>query len=308
MTITDIIDEIRWKIEDNIMILGAGAVVFVIVFIVALNLLSPPQAIAITNSSTPTPIVNGSSPIINGSKPTSTPAPTSIPCPTPTFQDPLSQQAYLNWVNSTKNGSLPQSPGYIEGHPETAHGYLIYTAPSPTPTPTPVIDPFANYTHLPLRDGEYLPPNEYNAVNGNESLFWNMYKTSGLEDYYHNDVGYCDEPMFRIEFLSRYLDEVKDPYIKITIEKFYLDPATYNVTWYSVFTVPLAWYENVTIPKPYWNYDHTVFHYSNVTIQKKLPGALLMYLSDGTYRFHIEIYDHAQTVRLGEVTKQICIF
>jgi hypothetical protein len=274
-----------------------------------------PAVIVNGSSPTPTPIVNGSivngsSSIFNGSQTTATPVPTvtPTPVPTPVFPDPIIDEEYWIWKNSTKNNTLPNNPWYVPGHPETQPGYIIYTpTPVPTPTPTPTPDPWDSYKHLPLRTWEYLPPNDYTAVNANESLFWNMYRSKGLEDFYHNDPGYCDNPMFHLEFLSRYLDEVKEPYVSITFEKLSIDPVTYNTSWYNVFDIPLAWYENTTIPKPTWNYDHTAFYYSTVVIEKSIPGGALMYLTDGTYRLHIEVFDHARTVRLGEVTKQICI-
>ncbi len=229
------------------------------------------------------------------------------PSPMPHL-DPLSLEAWELWKEEQRR-LASVTPRPFDGAP---YGSRIYMpTPTPLPTPTPMPDPTLEEVHHPLRDyppyNEFLAPEQYNSINGNESLFWNIYNARGVYPFYHNDPNYCDEPVLQLTFLSRYLEEVRDPFVSITLERSSVNPV-YGIVWTNALPGPLEFAYPVTIPKPYWNYDHTAFQYSQVTITKAIPSSALQWLEDGTYRLHVQIYTPDKSVRLGEVWRQVTIF
>jgi hypothetical protein len=169
---------------------------------------------------------------------------TPLPNPTPVFIDPLSYEAYLKWLNSTDNGTLPQNPDYIEGHPETASGYLIYTPPSPTPTPTPTPDPLDGMIHQ-RRDVSLIDLG-YNAEqNGYLTLIPLASNDTGVFPYY--SIG--DRPVFHLKFSCRNPVEYVNPIVEIQINK--IDDYGHEVPGWSPFCITLI----DTIPAAEYTYD-----------------------------------------------------
>lgn len=227
----------------------------------------------------------------------------SPPSPTPAFVDPLSPPGYQQRMN---NYNVPQNPDYVPGHPETIHGYFIYSPPSPTPTPVPADDPFRREKHTTVygADVANVPQDIPSSTPG--ILAWDSSKSRGLYPYYYQG----DHIVLELRFVNdKYNAPIVDPEVIV-----YLKMRT--PLGFLVDVDQEAWYLNTTVPAAKLDPD---------TGQPKmpLPSTTLIWEHDvpktytiqgyqvdtqGSYQLEVDVYTHDGQVRCCQIIANVAIF
>ncbi len=145
---------------------------------------------------------------------------TETPKENRTFPDPLHYKTAQILMNYSSSNTASHNPGYVEGHPETANGSLIFLPtpkPTPPPIPTPTPNPFSMEKHTKLLDvdQQYIPAPDHTGTTAG-ILAYDPGHSHGIYPYYYQG----DITAIQLHFVNdQYKEAIDKERIELTIQK-----------------------------------------------------------------------------------------